>query len=205
MRNLMEKLYDNLDDAKAFALSFTNFAYGYDDMCIVDFEEELCDRCGLRIQKCDYLMLKSQFKKPYALLDTIEFGVNRELRDELILRFDITEEDFRPIKTKKGEIVFYQITPKHVMLPIHKENGWTRYICTKCGSVRYTNQEQENEKGEFYYYISNAALEEMHDLNVTYEKDSCHSPMVIISRRVYDFLIERYPRTHYFPLFLNQK
>ena len=31
MAKLMNRLYDNLDKAKAFALSFTNFAYFYDD------------------------------------------------------------------------------------------------------------------------------------------------------------------------------
>ncbi|MBR3812028.1 MAG: hypothetical protein IKJ16_06865 [Agathobacter sp.] len=99
--------------------------------------------------------------------------------------------------------MFYQITPQHVMLPIYEENGWSSYICPKCGAVRYSGEEFENEKEEFYNYISQEALEEMHDFNITYEQFQCHMPKFIISRRVYDFLIEKYPRTHYFPLFLK--
>jgi len=32
-----------------------------------------------------------------------------------------------------------------------------------------------------------------------------HSVLFGISRRLYDFLIERYPRTHYYPFFLKKE
>ena len=122
----------------------------------------------------------------------------------MINRFDITEADFRPIRNKKSEIVYYQITPQHVMKPIHKENDWHPYPCSRCGSIRYSHKEYENEKGEFYYYISKQALDDMHDLNVTYERFDCYNPAYVISKRVYEFLVERYPRAHYFPFFLGE-
>lgn len=205
MGKLMDRLYDDIDEAKAFELSFTNFIYSYDDLCCDDFETVLCEECEKVVQDKDYLFPRANCKKPCGILDTLEFGVSLELRDELIARFDITEADFRPIRNKKGEIVYFQITPQHVMLPISEENGWVRQApCPKCGSVQYGFHDFENDKGEFYHYINQAALDSMHDLNVTFEKFRWHRPVCVISRRVYDFLTERYPRTHYVPFFLKE-
>lgn len=203
----MEKLYDNLDEAKAFVLSFTNFVYTYDDLSFHYFIEETCSECGNYIQVKDYRMPKAQFKKPYALLDTLEMGVSPELREELIASFDVTEEDFRPIINKRGDLVYYQITPRHVMLPLAKENGWSMLPpCRQCGSVVHEQPiDHENDKGEPFYYISREALNEMHDFNVTFEQFRFHMPKFVISRRVYDYLVERYPRTHYFPMFLKER
>jgi len=208
MKKLMDRLYSNIGEAKAFMLSFTNFVYSYDDMIETDYQTVLCERCGNAIQSRDYHFPKASCQKPTGILDTLEFGVSQELRDDLIERFDITEMDFRPIRTKRGNIVYYQITPQHVMLPIHKENGWTaKEPCPRCGSVQYTpldvKKQYRNEKGEDIYYISQTALDDMHDLNVTHERFRFFSPEYIISRRVYDYLTERYPRTHYFPMFLK--
>lgn len=204
MRKLMDRLYDNLDEAKAFALSFTNFVYFYDDVYWGDFQTKVCEKCKRRVQYKDYLVPKANCKKPTGILHTYEFGVSQELRDELIARFDITEADFRPIRSKKGEIVYYQITPQNVMLPIYEENGWIpKEPCPQCGSLQYHPHDFENEKGEFYYYISQSALNGMKDLNVTDERFGLHTPIFVISRRVYDFLTERYPRTHYVPFFIQ--
>ena len=200
----MERLFPNIADAKAFSLSFTNFAYMYDDYCVDDFYTIECKECKKTIQAKDYLFPRASCTKPTSILDTLEFGVNQELRDELIARFDVTELDFRAIRNKKGEIVYYQITPRHVMLPMHEENGWVpKEICPICGSIRYEFNDFENENEEFYHYISKAALDDMHDFNVTFEKFRWHMPYYVISRRVYDFLTERYPRTHYEPFFLK--
>ncbi len=206
MKTLMEHLYPNIQDAKAFELSFTNFIYGYDDMTEYDFASSPCEICEKIIQERDYLVPKANCKKPYGILSTYEFGVNEELRNSLIENFDITEEDFRPIRSKRGNVVFYQITPQHVLPPICKENGWlANRPCPKCGSVCHSFHDYENEKGEIFHYISQKALDEMHDLNITYERFRFDMPLCVISRRVYDFLVERYPRTHYVPFFLNTK
>lgn len=201
----MKRLYSNIEDAKAFAISFTNFVYDYDDMNSYDFCSELCESCGRTVQNKDYMVPKSNCKKPYGILSSYEFGVDEELRNALIENFDITEEDFRPIRSKRGEIVFYQITPRHTMLPLRELNKWrSAKPCPKCGSFYYHDRAFENEKGEDYYYISQECLDEMHDLNVTYEKFSkFYLPMFVISRRVYNFLVDRYPQTHYFPFFIK--
>ena len=204
MTRFMEKLYDNLDEAKAFSISFTNFVYFYDDVWRPDFLTIICDNCKKAIQTGDYLMPRSNCKKPTGILHTLEFGVNQELRDELIEKFDITEEDFRPIRNKQGEIVYYQITPQHVMLPIHEENGWqVKTVCPQCGGVQYEFHDFQNDKKEYYHYISQEALDDMHDLNVTYERFRFYMPYFVISRRLYDFLTEKYPRTHYEPFFIK--
>lgn len=204
MSKLMDRLYDNIDEAQAFMLSFTNFAYFYDDVSIWEFHTELCHECRKRRQFKDFLAPRASCKKPTSILHSLDMGISIELRDDLIKLFDISEADFRPVRTKKGEIVYYQITPQHVMRPIHEENEWQIMIdCPACGSVQYKRSDFRNEKKEPYYFISQAALDEMHDLNVTYEQFRWGIPVVIISRRVYDYLTERYPRTHYFPLFLK--
>ena len=210
MGKLMDRLYDNIDEAKAFALSFTNFAYGYDDLNSDDFKIVVCEECRKRHQYRDYLFPKSSFKKPTSILSYYDFGVSCELRDELIEKFDITEDDFRPIYTKKGELVYYQITPQNVMEPIYEENGWyITNVCPQCGAIQYGSDRPYrwhcNEKKEPFAFISQNALDNMHDLNISYERFLRYSADYVISRRLYDFLTERYPRTHYFPLFLKQE
>ena len=204
MKKYMDKLYDNLDETKAFASSFTNFAYFYDDMSSWDFHTEICNVCKKTYQSYDYLAPRASCKKPTSILHSLEFGVSEEVRNDLIEKFDITEEDFRPVRNKRGEIVYYQITPQHVMLPIHEENEWPQMDpCPCCGSIQYGFHDYRNEKNEFYYYISQAALDDMHDLNVSYEQFRFYMPMYIISRRLYDYLTELFPRTHYRPFYLK--
>lgn len=204
LAKLMSRLYGNIDDAKAFVLSFTNFAYFYDDVNPWDFRTEICHECRRFFQSKDFLAPRASCKKPTSILHSLDMGVSKELRDDLIARFDITEDDFRPVRNKKGEIVYYQITPQHVMLPIHAENEWkVKMVCSKCGSIQYDLRDFLNEKREPYYLISQVTLDDIHDLNVTYEQFRWGVPMVVISRRVYDYLTECYPRTHYFPLFLK--
>lgn len=204
MKKRMDRLYDNIDEAKAFELSFTNFAYFYDDVSTWDFHTEICDKCGKTYQKDDYLAPRASCKKPTSILHSLEFGVSCELRDDLIARFDITEEDFRPVRNKRGEIVYYQITPQHVMLPIHKENQWIpKESCPQCGAVQYEHHDHKNRNRETYHYISQDALDDLHDFNVTYERFRWHRPICVISRRIYDYLTEMYPHTHYYPFFLS--
>ena len=123
-----------------------------------------------------------------------------------INNFNIAEEDFRPTRNKKGDIVFYQITPQHKMVSIQSVNQIKDLKpCRKCGAVQYRLKEYKNEKGEDYYYISKEALDGLMDLNVTFEEFNGFMPRFIVSRRVYDFLIERYPRMRFIPLFLPKE
>lgn len=204
MPKFMSKLYDNLDEAKAFAISFTNFAYFYDDLEDADIYIVVCEHCHKETQYADYRMPRSSAKKDTAILHSLEFGVSPSLRDELIVKFDVTEADFRPVRNKKDEIVYYQITPQHTLLPLHEVNEWPILSqCVHCGNIRYNNIPRRNSIKEDYFYITPEILDHMHDLNVTFEHFHRDYPLFVISRRLFDFLIERYPRTHYFPFFLK--
>lgn len=148
MPKLMHRLYDNLNTAVAFAISFTNFAYFYDDLEDTDTHKMVCEECFKEIQFADYRMPRSSAKKDTAILHSLEPGVCPELKDELIARFDISEADFRPVRTKKDEIVYYQITPQHVMLPLCEPNDWPILeCCPQCGSVIYNRPRMGNANG----------------------------------------------------------
>lgn len=65
-------------------------------------------------------------------------------------------------------------------------------------------QKQVGFKVTNYYYDSNNNLiAEKTDI-ATYEKYEMHLPYWVVSRRVYDFLIKRYPRMNFEPIFLNE-
>lgn len=205
MKNINEKLYDNLSEAVAFEINFTHMIYTYGNVGWDEYETEVCTRCGKTVQYADFLAPKSNCTKEYGILHSLHFGVNETIKNELIEHFDITEDDFRPVRNKKGEIVYYQITPKHTMKPIFSVNRMRALKpCRKCGSVQFREKEYENDKGEFYAYITEEALLDIHDLNVTYEKFNCYMPKYVVSKRVYEYLISKYPRMNFRPFFLKQ-
>lgn len=204
MTNVNEKRYPNISEAVAFRIAFAHMAYSYGDVGWDKIERYVCEHCGLTEQYADFLAPKSTFKKEFAILDTYHYGVSANIRKELIENFDVTEDDFRPCRNKTGDIVFYQITPVHTMLPLTSVNR-TRPLkpCKKCGSIQYREKEYKNKNGYPYSFITQEVLNDLHDLNVTYEKYEMHLPYWVVSRRVYDFLIERYPRMNFQPIFLR--
>lgn len=206
MKNLlMKKYWKNLDEAVAFEPNFNNMIHAYDDMCLYDFNEIPCNLCRTRIQVKDLMVPKSNIKKDYGILSNFRFGVSDKIKNLLIEKFDISEDDFRPVRTKANEIVFYQIAPQHTMLPIANVNSWKALKpCKKCGSVEYEETLMQNEYDQVYYYINKEALQEMHDINITYEKFGLGYPIVVVSRRVFDFLVELYPRMTFSPFFLKE-
>lgn len=206
MTNVNEKRYPNISEAVAFRIVFAPMAYTYGDVGWDEIERYVCESCGLTEQYADFLAPKSTFKKEFAILDTYHYGVSANIRKELIENFDVTNDDFRPCRNKTGDIVFYQITPCHTMLPLKSVNRTPALKpCKKCGSIQYREKEYRNENGYPYSYITQEVLDDLHDLNVTYEKYEMYLPYYVISRRVYDFLIERYPRMNFEPIFLSQK
>lgn len=204
MTNVNEKSYPNISEAVAFRIAFAHMAYSYGDVGWDKIERYVCEHCGLTEQYADFLAPKSTFKKEFAILDTYHYGVSANIRKELIENFDVTEDDFRPCRNKTGDIVFYQITPVHTMLPLTSVNR-TRPLkpCKKCGSIQYREKEYKNKNGYPYSFITQEVLDDLHDLNVTYEKYEMYLPYWVVSRRVYDFLIERYSRMNFEPIFLR--
>lgn len=205
MKNINEVNYPNIDDAVAFEIDFVPLIYTYDDIAPFEYYRELCSRCHNREQIKDYLCPKRNLKKEYGLLCSIlRFAISIEMRNELIQHFDIDESDFRPIRNKKSEIVAYQIAPKHTMLPIESVNRIKALKpCSKCGAVQYRINEYKNEKGETFCYITEEALEDLHDMNETFEKFDMFAPRYVVSRRVYEYMISKNPRMRFRPYFLK--
>ncbi len=205
MTNITEKNYDNISEAVAFVIRFTFMIYSYDNIAPCEIYTEICPTCKRRLQSRDFLTAKSSCKKDFAILDIMEFGVSEQIKRELLLNFDVTDRDFRQICNKKGDIVYWQITPEHIMKPILGVNRVRQLKpCRKCGFVQYRMKEYENSKGEEYYYISKEALDEMKDINRTFETFEGFIPKYVVSRRVYDYLIEKYPRMKFAPMFLKK-
>lgn len=116
--NINEKRYPNISKAVAFRIAFTNVLCGYGNVGFDEIENEICSLCGYSEQIADFLVPKSAIKKEYSILATCHYGVSINLRDMLIDNFNINDDDFRPIRNKTGDIVYYQISPIHTMLPI---------------------------------------------------------------------------------------
>lgn len=205
MININEKHYPNLSEAVAFRITFDPFVYTYDSDILEESFPTQCSRCGYAPQVRDLVAPKSNCKKDYGILWTYEFGVSPNLRANLIENFDITEKDFRPIWNKSGEIVYYQITPQHVMLPLISVNRWRALKpCRKCGRIEYREKSYYNKNDEQYRYITREALEDMTDINVSYEHFDMDMPIFVVSRRVYDYLVAIYPRMRFEPFFLKE-
>lgn len=204
MTNVNEKRYPNISKAVAFRIAFAPMIYTYDDIGWYDYNKEICPKCGDSVQTGDFLTPKSRIKKEFAILDNYHYGVSIKIRDALIENFDIADNDFRPIRNKQMDIVFYQITPSHKIISMKSVNQ-TRSLkpCRECGSVQYREKEYKNKDGWPYSYISKEALSHLHDLNETSERFEMFMPKWIVSRRVYDYLIERYPRMNFQPIFLK--
>ena len=205
-KNINEKRYPDIEKAVAFKIAFAPVICTYGSVGWDEIEEVVCEECGQTVQFADFLAPKSECKMDAAILDICHYGFSIEVHDLLIDNFDITEQDFRPIRNKTGDIVFYQITPQHIMLPIESANEYRRIgPCPKCGAYQYREKEYKNEAGWEYGYITKEALDDLHDLNETYEKFNVFIPRWIVSRRVYDFLMERYPRMIFQPLYLREQ
>lgn len=204
MGNINEKRYPNINEAVAFRIAFVPMIFAYDDLSWYDTFQRNCTKCGYPEQIKDFLASKSSCKKDYGILDILHFGVNEKIHNELIENFDITEDDFRPVRNKVGNIVYYQITPRHTMLPINSVNRMRKLKpCKKCGSIQYREKMYINKQGYPYSLITQEALEDLHDINVTFEEFEMFIPEWVVSRRVYEFLVEKYPRMNFEPIFLK--
>ena len=204
MKNINEKNYDNLSEAVAFVISFVPMIYSYDNVGCFDYERCICTRCRKYEQYGDFLTSKSNCKKNYGILDSYHYALCIDYKEELCNAFNVSENDFRPIRNKVGDIVFYQITPQHTMLPISSVNRIKALKpCRKCGSVQHRIKEYTNDKGEIYYYITREALVNLHDFNKTCEEFDMFFPLYVVSRRVYEYLIAKEPRMRFYPMFLK--
>ena len=206
MLNMNGKDMFNPEDAVAYRIHFTAMICSYGSVGWDEIESYDCKCCSHLVQIKDFLATRpSCIKKDGAILDTYHYGVREEIRNELIERFDINEHDFRPCRNKTGDIVYYQITPQHTILPIADVNDWKSLKpCRRCGSVQYRNNDKKAALyGDDIIFVSKSALDDLHDLNCTFEKFNMHIPDFIVSKRVYEFFATNYPRLLFDPVFLK--
>ena len=206
MLNMNGKDMFSPEDAVAYRIHFTAMICTYGSVAWDEIEKYDCNRCNHTVQINDFLAPRpSCIKNDGALLDIFRFGVREEIRNELIRSFDVSENDFRPCRNKTGDIVYYQITPQHTMLPIANVNNWRSLTpCRKCGRVQYRDKDRKTAfDGNDIVFISKAALDDLHDLNCTYENFEMHIPEFIVSKRVYNFFATNYPRLLFDPVFLK--
>lgn len=205
MNNINKKRYNNIDEAVAFIIAFAPMIFSYDSFSFTDLEKETCSRCRKTEQISDFLAPKANCNKKFGVLDSYHYGFCDEIKNDLIEHFDVAEEDFRPIRNKDGSIVFWQITPQHTMRPINKVNRIRELKpCRKCGSIQHRCKPFKNKQGEEFLYITKDALDDMHDINQSFEKYGLFIPYYVVSKRVYEHLINKYPRMTFLPMFLKE-
>lgn len=205
------------NEAVAYSLNFVSIAYGYGDDIHEDYFKPCCEKAkSVSVHFRDFEYPKSKtILKPYVQLDWGFYAINEELKNA-ILEFGIDDEGdvFRPVWTRKHDKpLCFSIEPKHILKPIAKENNYaTKIICKDCDVVwAYRKSDDITAVTEFNgmgrpLYIGKEVIESMHDFNVTYEYFGpggylCRE--VIISKRVHDFIISKYPRAEFRPVVLT--
>lgn len=207
MLNMNGKDMYKAEDAVAYRIHFTAMICSYGNIGWDEIESYDCKSCSHTIQINDFLAPRSScIKKDGAQLDIFHYGVRKEIRNELIERFEISEHDFRPCRNKVGDIVYYQITPQHTMLPIVDVNDWKALKpCPRCGRIQYREKDRKAAlDGDDVVFITRDALNGLHDLNCSFEKFEMHIPYFIVSKRVYDFFETNYSRLLFDPVFLKE-
>ncbi len=171
------------------------------------FYDITCDECEHDVQSKPFEYSKATFsKKDYYILDMLVYGVSEKLKNDM-LSFGISEDVFRPIYTKKHDIILgYQIVPKNILPLTYKENGMYEFTkCKKCGRIQYELYDEiafmkvYNDLG-FPVYITQDALDTMEDINGLGERPEND---IIISLDLYNYLIEKYPRLECRPVYIG--
>ena len=205
MSTYAEKNWGNCSKAVAYSLNFVQMCYISGDFS--RFFNVVCDKCEHNVQVKSFEYSKGNFsKKDYYILDMLVYGVSEKLKNDMVA-FGISEDLFKPIYTKKHDIVLgYQIVPKNILPLTYKENGMYEYSkCKKCGKIQYELYDAiafmkvYNDLG-FPVYINQSALEAMEDINALGERPGND---VIISLDLYNYLIEKYPRLECRPVYVG--
>ncbi len=205
MATFAEKNWGDCSKAIAYEFNFVQMCYGYDSDCYDDYYN-LCPKCGYATtQARDYEYPKSGFsKKDYYLLDTYDFGVSHKLKEQLI-SFGISEENFRPIFTRKHDIILgFHLTPVHTLDSIEKINNIKSKIrCNYCNRIEYEWPEEHlavYDRLGYPLYVSENELTQIntHHIVKTFEQHD-----VIISLELYNLLLKNYPRIECRPVFLG--
>lgn len=203
------------NNAVAYILNFHTIVFSYETIDEDDYVGLCCEsanwKCApIYVQKKDYLLPKSEFGKKKYVQTMLGNAVSIDMRNEIMEVGFATENDFRDIKDKKGNIVCYQLDPKNVIKGFAEINEMHFVdMCKNCGMKRYV-------LGEEPYYMNQEILNSFRGLARTEalfgsapepgEKESGRKivlePCIIIDKSMYEFLIKKYPRIEVIPIFL---
>lgn len=206
MRTYAEKNWGDCSKAIAYNLNFVQMCYIPDNARRTEYFNIICDACENEEQFKEFEFRKSDFsKRDYFILDYYCYGVSEKLKSHMI-EFGLTEENFRPIYTRKhDQILGYQIITDNVLPPIFEVNGKYEFSnCEVCGHKTYEVYD-EIDGTEVYgglgypLYLTHEAAEKLKHINCLYEDNDD----ILISCELYNFLIERYPRLECRPVFLG--
>lgn len=220
MKTFAQKNWPDIaEKAVAYQLNFVSMAYGYNDDVSGKFFKPCCENNrNLSVHFMDFEYPKSKAtSRPYLQLGCFFYAVSEELKNAILeFGIDDKEEDvFRPVWTRKhNQPICYSIEPKHIIKPIAKENDLeTEIICSECDVVWAHRRDDDYSFWEYNgsgrpVYISKEVLDDFHDFNYTYEY---HGPggylvrEVIVSKRIYDFIINLYPRAEFRPVLIKEE
>lgn len=205
------------NSAVAYQLNFVYMCYGYGSERHSTYFKPCCEHNeSISIHYRDFEYPKSSIKKPYVQLDWGYYAVGEALKNAIVkFGIDDAEEDvFRAIWTRKHDRpIAYSIEPKHVLKPIYRENDYCVVEICKEHDVYWAHISKKNENSESKYelgdpiYVSREVLEDMHDFNYTYEYFGPGGYLlrdVIVSKRVYEFIISLYPRAEFRPVVIKE-
>lgn len=205
-------------NAIAYQLNFVSIAYGYDSDKHECYFTSCCRKNNsLSIHFKDFEYPKTvAIQKPYFQLDWYFYAVSEELKNAILsFGIDDKEEDvFRPVWTRKHDKpICYSIEPRHILMPIAKENNYeTEIICKDCDIVWAYVKNEDLKKHSLYnglgppIYVSSNILEDLHDFNVTYEYFGPRGFLVrdvIVSKRICEFILSLYPRAEFRPVVIK--
>lgn len=220
MKTFAQKNWPDEDkEAVAYQLNFVSMCYGYSHDGHENYFKECCEMCKtLSVHYKDFEFPKANMKKPYMQLDSYFYAVSEELKNAII-EFgidDIEKDVFRPIWTREHDKpIGFSIEPKHILKPIFKENNYElETICPNCNVIQafirdddLTGRKDYNGMGR-PLYISKDVLEDFHDFNYTCEFFGPGGYLlreVIVSKRIYDFIINLYPRAEFRPVLIKKE
>lgn len=208
MKTFAEKNWPDTELAVAYSLNFVQMCFRYDSDTWSDFYESCCKHCSdYSIQKRDFECPKSGFsKKDYFILDTCDYGISEKVKNDLI-DFGIDDCNFRPIYTRGHKLILgWQISPQYVLSPTYNVNGFfKKLICKECDFYKYERFEKYTDSYLFNgygypHFITKEALEQLNGFHLAYTSDKL---CVYISKKIYQMLVQKYPRIECRPVFLG--
>ena len=204
MRTYAEKKWGDCAKAVAYNLNFTQMCYSPQNVPRNEYYTIKCNVCELEQQSKNFEYRKSDFsKKDYFILDHFCYGVSKALKEDMVA-FGLKEDNFRPIYTRKHDIVLgYQIVSDNVLPDSTEVNG--KYKLSECKACHHVCYEccDEMRSTEAYdglgypVFLTDEACKKLKHINCLYEDNDD----IIISCELYDFLIAKYPRLECRPVF----